>query len=223
MLRGPGASVWVFTSTRRLAGTPGLVLVGLDGRPTGPVVTTTGLDVLGTDGTGRLLVRATGGTYLYAGADASGGTRVSTGDVLATSADRLLTVECDDGLRCARWLIDRRTGERTLVADDRPRAYATTVGSLSPDGTHAVVLRDDDLRRWELVSTTPGAPSITPILTLDPEQPATLSWSADGRYVVYLGSSRLWLLDTATGEDRPLVPPEAGLPDVYTFADRRAR
>jgi hypothetical protein len=37
---------------------------------------------------------------------------------------------------------------------------------------------------------------------------------------VYLGASRLWLFDTTTATDRPLVPLEAGFPDVSGFVAR---
>ena len=206
MFAGPGpGELWIETRDFTGAGSF-LQLVDLDGHALRPPISTAGTTILGSDGTGHVLLRASGGTYAV-GADVSstGIQRISTGDVLAAGARTLVTLECDDQLSCHEWIVDRVDGTRT---DLGPAASSPDpgfeIGSVAPDGHHAVIAGDDSVVYVvDLISTRPrhflGGQQV-------PIGPETYAWSDDGRYLVYRAGSALWLYDVMTGKDEPLLP-----------------
>ena len=99
---------------------------------------------------GRVAVNRPGGVYAV-GVDQPA-TRLSDGDLLATGAAHYAVEECDEALRCATFVIEAATGERTeamldALSNDSVSVDPTT--RTSPDGrTIAFADRGTGIRRF---------------------------------------------------------------------------
>lgn len=162
------------------------VLVGLDGRPTGPTLAGSG----DPDDTGYLVVPLTGGVYLARPGSLQ---RITTGALLAIGRTRWLTVECDDQHRCTREVIDRATGEhRVLGPTGDPRDQPVDAGQISPDGHTAAISRfrdqPDGSSTLHLVDLATGADRTVLQLGGSPESGNTpLLWTPDSRWLITIG------------------------------------
>ena len=219
MFAGPGAGeLWIETRDFTGAGSF-LQLVDLDGHALRPPISAAGTTILGGDGTGRVLLRASGGTYLVGAESSSTGVqRISTGDVLAVGARSMVTLECDDRLSCHEWVVDRVEGTRTDLGPAASPDPGFEIGSVAPDGQHAAIVGDDSVVYVvDLVSARPrhflGGQQV-------PIGPETYAWSGDSRYLVYRVGSALWLYDVTTGKDEPLLPLSFNTPGLDAYAVR---
>ena len=219
MFAGPApGELWIETTDFTGAG-QFLQLADLDGHALRPPISAAGTTILGSDGTGHVLLRASGGTYVV-GVDSSstGIQRISTGDVLAAGARFLVTLECDDQLSCHEWVVDRVEGARTDLGPAASPDPGFEMGSVAPDGRHAVIAGEDSvIYVVDLISTRPrhflGGQQV-------PIGPETYAWSDDGRYLVYRVGSALWLYDVTTGKDEPLLPLSFNSPGLDAYAAR---
>ncbi len=172
-------------------------------------------ELLGSDGTGGVLVKAAlGGVFVFA-PDGSAA-RITAGEVLAIGATVAYVRECDDQFVCGIYRLDRTLGERVLtdvpaldIAGGDEAAGSPFGQSVSPDGNVAFVRVSGFGADWTIVdlaaSTTvpvPGAAVGSPVL-----------WSADSQWALYLSGDVLRLYDRASGSLRTLN----NLPELKAF------
>lgn len=191
-----------------------LLLVDRDGQAAAAPVGIPGGFVTGPDGTGQIIVQATGGAYV---SGANGFTRVTSGQVIAAGATALLTLECDEHLVCSMIVIDRASGRRVSIGPPGAATHAFTPGVVSPDGRHAAYAAVDRSEQalYVLDLTNGRERKITDILTYDQ---APGAWSHDGRYFFYIDAEyALHALDVVDGTDIELVK---GLPPVTHLVSR---
>lgn len=165
---------------------------------------------------GRVTVNRPGGVYAV-GVDQVA-TRLSTGDLLATGTAHYAVVECDESLRCATFVIDAATGERTdalldAISDDS--GYIDPSTRISPDGrsiVHADRSRGTGVRQLVDVATgtTLDIGRVNEVLYPD-------SWAAD--------SSGLFSEDTGSilfhPRNRGGAVPIEGFESIGSVATRR--
>lgn len=128
---------------------------------------------------------------------------ITSGRLLAISAEFAVVEECDDRLVCARLVIDRATSERRVIESIRdlrgPVPYAVAgVSSVASGGRWAVVevLEPDDRastqRSLGVIDLSTGeVDDIGP--TQDVDQ---VVWSPDGRFVIFIAGGRVVAYDT---------------------------
>lgn len=212
--------VWVPYATR-------IVLTALDGAATRTSVALPAMGPLhggvSEDGGGGLLVSSPAGGVYTAGPD--GIRRISVGTVLAVGPVGWLVLECDDRLRCARVLIDRRDGARREVPG-LPEGLAVP-GRISPDGARAVITRwTQDGQVQELTDLSTGTSRGLGVTAAENPEGAA-AWSPDGRWLVLLrgeyGSPVV--VDACTGTPRVLGVdlPRLAAMDVRDLVPTRQR
>jgi hypothetical protein len=193
---GPDAQhLWVSS------GTSGdrMVLVGMDGRPTGPSISAppqgspvnTSLVAI-PDQAGYLLFPGTGGVY---DVRPGGTSRVTTGMVLAVGPTRWLTADCNAHARCRPIAVDRSTGVRHPLSTRIDGTVQSTIGVISPDGATAAVLVGSPQARIEIIDLATGAAhALPPRIDLSEVDMGwtweSMAWSPDSR----------WLFATADGD-----------------------
>ena len=128
---------------------------------------------------------------------------ITSGRLLAISAEFALVEECDDRLVCARVVIDRDTSERRVIKSAEelrgPAPYAIAgSSSIAPGGRSAVVevLEPNDRastqRSLGVIDLTTGEVNdIGP--TQDVDQ---IVWTPDGRFVLFIAGGRVVAYDT---------------------------
>jgi hypothetical protein len=170
---------------------------------------------VGGDPAGGVLVfnRNNAGGFFAIGPD--GSERLTTGMLLALSADAAAVFECGATIdSCGVNAVDRATGERTLVPTGlglgnlQPmvtRAGGLVQATLSPLGTVAVMSREIDSRQTVgILSLTDGS-----FVDLDASLDGSpVAWSDDGRYVIHLHQRKLAVFDIETGEDHTVATPD---------------
>ncbi len=127
---------------------------------------------------------------------------ITSGRLLAISAEYALVEECGDDLACTRYVVDRAAGERRAIepgVDTAPVRYALAGGSsVAPGGRVAVVAVLDpndsaatqrslgvvDLVTGEVDDTGP---------TQDVDQ---VAWTPDGRFLLFIAGGRVVAFDT---------------------------
>lgn len=130
---------------------------------------------------------------------------ITTGRLLAISAEFVLVEECDGRLACALAVIDRESGERRVIGPDEfavPVRYAPAGGSsVAPGGQRAVVEvldpvdRASTQRSLGVVDLTTGA-----VVDIGPTQDVDqVVWTPDGRFVLFLAGGRVVAHDTESG------------------------
>jgi hypothetical protein len=195
---------------------PAMVLVGLDGKPTGvSIPIPADMNPLQTDGTGGLLLTGAGALY---DARPDGLHRI-TGTLLALGPTRWLTRECDSNHHCATVVSDRTNGTRHTLEDLPGYAAATpTPGMISPDGATAALI-DPATARVHLLALASGADH--PLTVFYSRQAApgeTMVWSPDSRWLFVAESNgRLAVIDAHTRQLRDLGAP---LPQLSQLAIR---
>lgn len=192
-----------------------MVLVGLDGRRTGPSIAAPppGSPVNPSllaipDQAGYLLFPGTGGAY---DARPGGTSRVTTGTVLAAGPTRWLTAECDGRARCRLTVINRSTGVRYPLSTRVPLsappggAVPPTAGVISPDGATAAVLVGSPQARIETIDLATGAVHALP-LGIDLSEAGmgwaweTMAWSPDSRWLFAAARGDLDAVSQRTGQ-----------------------
>ena len=202
--------LWVSSSTG-----DDLVLVGMDGRRTGPSIAVpprgspvnTSLWAI-PDQTGYLLFPGIGGVYdVRPGATS----KVTAGTVLAVGPTRWLTAECNSRARCRPVVIDRSTGVRyplnipVQLSTRRNGAVPSTVGVISPDGAAAAVLLGSPLARIEIIDLVTGAAHALP-LRIDLSEVdmgwawESMVWSPDSRWLFVTANGDLYAINQRTGQ-----------------------
>jgi hypothetical protein len=218
-LPGPDPShVWVQPADRSV-----MVLVGLDGKPTGVSIRIPAdmNPFPAPDDAGGLLLTGAGGAY---DARPDGLHRITTGTLLALGPTRWLTRECDSNHHCATVLIDRTNGARHTLADlpgyDLPGL--SSAGALpdviSPDGATAALV-DPATARVHLLSLASGADHPLSVFYSRQAAPGeTMVWSPDSRWLFVAESNRrLAVIDAHTRQLRDLG---ASLPQLSQLAIR---
>lgn len=130
---------WSASPAADFSGGATLYLLDATGRRLGPRIVlpaTTGVPLVA-DGSGYVIASGIGGSY-----DARPGSlrRITTGAVIAVGPTAWLVEECDDIGECSNILVDKATWTRQVIGPTTsPVTYAP--GAVSPDGSHAVLLR----------------------------------------------------------------------------------
>jgi hypothetical protein len=192
-----------------------MVLVGMDGRRTGPSIAAppqgspvnTSLLAI-PDQAGYLLFPGTGGAY---DARPGGTSRVTTGTVLAVGPTRWLTAECSSHARCQPVVINRSTGVRYPLSTRVPLsapldgAVPPTAGVISPDGATAAVLLGSPQARIEIIDLATGAAHAL-ALRIDLSEAdmgwawETMAWSPDSRWLFVVARGDLDAVSQRTGQ-----------------------
>jgi len=186
-----------------------MVLVGMDGRRTGPSITAppqgspvnTSLLAI-PDQAGYLLFPGTGGVY---DVRPGGPSRVTTGTVLAAGPTRWLTAECNGHGRCRLMVIDRSTGMRYPLSTRISGTAQSTAGVISPDGSAAAVLAGSSQARIEIIDLATGAAHALP-LRIDLSEAGmgwaweSMAWSPDSRWLFAAADGDLYAVSQRTGQ-----------------------
>ncbi len=172
------------------------------------------------DGAGSYFFDSTGGSYLRV---PGGYRRITTGTVLAATAQSWLTAECDHRLRCHHLLLDRRSGARREVRLVPSFAAVVTLVSVSPDSRYAAVA-------YRLGTQAPALHVINLRNGVDHEVAAQLGpglsessvvWSPNGNYLAAVGNrGEMVVVRSATAENVEL---NADLPPVVQLATKPRR
>ena len=115
-----------------------MVLVGLDGQPVGPSITSTDTFPASSDGTGQLVLTTTTGTYVETPA---GRTLITTGTLVAIGPTRWLTIEREGGA-CEFVVTDRPRATRRVLQVVPCAVNTYFPGVVSPDGRTGAFVRD---------------------------------------------------------------------------------
>jgi len=185
--------------------------ISYDGTPTGVEFESDGrywmaaADPLG----GLLVLGAPGGSYRIA---PEGTSRITTGDVIAISADKALATDCGEAMDdCGLIVIDRTTGAVTpltpaaqapdttsppIAVFDNPANYGfpSVMSAISPDGRYAPIMVVDTDQDYGVIDLTTGE-----FIRLGDQPASSLWWSPDSRSVMYLSDGHLLLYDFDTG------------------------
>lgn len=192
-----------------------MVLVGVDGRRTGPPITAppqsspVNPSLLAIpDQTGYLLFPGIGGLY---DVRPGGTSRVTTGTVLAVGPTRWLIAECNSHARCRPVVIDRSTGMRYPLSTRVPLstrlkgAVQSTAGVISPDGATAAVLVGSPQARIEIIDLATGTARALP-LRIDLSEVdmgwagETMAWSPDSQWLFVAARGDLDAVNQRTGQ-----------------------
>lgn len=186
--------------------------INYDGTPTGIQFDSDGRYwIAGADPLGGLLVLgAPGGSYRIA---PDGTSRITTGDVIALSADKVLETDCGEAMEnCGLIVTDRSTGAWSPVvpilptpADgsapanevfDNPANYGfpSVMSAISPDGRYAPVMVVDTDQDYGVIDLTTGE-----FVRLGDQPESSLWWAPDSRSVMYLSNGHLLLYNFDTG------------------------
>lgn len=162
-------------------------LYTVTGKRVGPSMSVPASGNAAPDGAGYMLVSMTGGTYVVR-PGLAGVHRVTTGRVDAVSRNYFLVTECDEAARCSRILISRTTGQRRTLYDDLVSPTEWARGAIAPDGSIAVVIRDDGLsvidlatgrERVHQVLLRPGFPGAGVVFSPDSEWLFGITYDGD--------------------------------------------
>jgi hypothetical protein len=173
---------------------------------------TTMIGALIPDGEGYLISFGIGGSY-----DVRPGSlrRITPGAVTAIGPTKWLAEECDDHGVCSNVVIDHASGQRTVLGPTRQGA-SVSLGSISPDGTHAAMSRLSSGRQIaiDLMDLSTGTERTVTNLADDVLTESVLAWSPDSRWLFVVGASRtggpLQVIDVHTLQHVPLgiqLPP----------------
>jgi hypothetical protein len=205
-----------------------MVLVGMDGRRTGPSIAAppqsspvnAPLFAI-PDQTGYLLFPGTGGVY---DVRPDGTSRVTTGTLLAVGPTRWLTSECDSHARCRPVVTDRSTGVRYPLNTRVPLstgpngAMPSTVGVISPDGATVAVVVGSPQARIEMIDLVTGAAHALPLRTNLSD--VDMAWSPDSRWL-FIANGNLYAVsqgtDQITNLNQTLGP---ALPQLFQLSMR---
>ncbi|MEO8749993.1 MAG: hypothetical protein ABI384_06315 [Allobranchiibius sp.] len=160
-----------------------MVLVGVDGRSTGPSLTIpAGSSPLSAvpDQTGYLLFPGLGGVYDVRPASAS---RITTGAVLAVGPTRWLTADCNDRARCRAVVTARASGAQRAL-DTRLGEINPQPGVISPDGTKAALVIQSPSPAIEIIDLATGAAHALSLrIDLSTVDEESMVWSPDSRWL----------------------------------------
>jgi hypothetical protein len=212
-----------------------MVLVGMDGRRTGPSIAAppqsspVNASLLAIpDQTGYLLFPGTGGFY---DVRPGGTSRVTTGTLLAVGPTRWLTSECDSHARCRPVVTDRSTGvryplnTRVLLSTRPDDAMPSTVGVISPDGATVAVVVGWPQARIEMINLVTGTARALPLrINLSDVDMGwaseSMSWSPDSRWL-FIANGNLYAVgqrtDQVTNLNQTLGP---ALPQLFQLSMR---
>lgn len=206
----PG-ELWVIDDSGGSTSSSQLVLLGADGsRRYAARVPTSDYGPPTADGSGYLLQSGSDGSIYDFRPD---GTQlvVRHGVVLASGAGRWLTADCDAGSSCPAWIV--QAGQRTPTpVGTQDVAPGQPVGSISPDGTVAALLRPKaGVTQLRLVDLRTGAGRDTHVtLSIDAGASALAFTPDSSRIVVATADGSLQVVDVRSGAVRSLgvsLPP----------------
>ncbi|RCK69453.1 hypothetical protein DT076_11270 [Desertihabitans brevis] len=218
LVPGPAGTVWQVSGAGG-----GELTVGrwsLAGEPLTPTDRLPGLLGWGAstgDGAGGLLLSGVGGVWLLDAAQPP--QRVTRGRVLAAGPRVLLTVDCDERMRCQRLVHDRRTGTDRVLGPARPDDAGRYPGSAStsPDGRWLVEpggFARGGFRVVDLATNREVAALEAELGFADPAGSAV--WTPDNRLLL-VAEGRLVVVDPVAGRS---VTPDVELAGVRRIALR---
>lgn len=217
VLPGPPGRLWVTTYR---GDDPSTQLTDLNGRPVqaarGPSAYRA--DNFQTDGHRGLILSAAGGYYDMTD---EGPRRLTRGQLVAVGRTVALTVECDAELHCARYLVDRDSGQRRRIGGAPVNISAYGNGTISDNGHYAALwhwsrggpldLTIEDLRNGTTVTRAASSNG--------GNDASSLLWLPDGRLVAVL-DEHLVIYDPASGK---MTRPDLGLDDLQQLSLRNPR
>jgi hypothetical protein len=174
-----------------------MLLVDLSGQPTErSVILPSGIGAVQPDGAGYLLVTDLGGTYE---ARPRGLQRVTTGAVIAAGPSRYLIADCDRHHHCTSGVINRATGKVRGLATRR--YAANTVGTVSPDGRTAALVRAvNNTRSLHFLDLRSGHDRVVArAVESGVGDDGTLVWSPDSRWLFTIAGGQPRAIEARTG------------------------
>jgi hypothetical protein len=164
-------------------GNGSLLLVGLDGKPTGAAMRLPATDPLSLtatpDGTGNVLFTGTNGVY-----DARLGRLREIGPQLtAVGPGRWLAVTCPHGHGCANVVTNTASGTQRTLPGPPVRSSAWPPGVISPDGSAAAVLVTGTEAGLDLINLDSGVSRAVAVQVSQESPNDVLAWSPDSRWL----------------------------------------
>lgn len=181
----------------------GLVLAELDGTEVEPVIPVPiGVWPMGEDGRGNVLVGGIGGVYLVR---PDGPRRITTGALSAAGPTHFLVTECDDRARCSSLVINRTTGLRHGLDVEPDRSdYSTGLGTVSPGGSHAAVVRwgEEGRPAAHVIDLDTGNERRLDVELREPDGTVgqVMAFSPDGGWLFVASPGGLMAVDMSTGK-----------------------
>lgn len=217
VLPGPPGRLWVTTYR---GDDPSTRLTDLNGRPVqaarGPSAYRA--DSFQSDGRRGLILSAAGGYYDMTD---DGPRRLTRGQLVAVGQTVVLTAECDAELRCARYLVNRDTGQRRRIGAAPVNLNAYGNGTISDNGRYAALWHWSRTEPLELsIQDLHNGTTMTRAASSNGGNDASsLVWLPDGRLVTIL-DQHLVIYDPANGK---ITRPDLGLDDLQQLTLRTPR
>jgi hypothetical protein len=167
------------------------------------------------DGAGYLLLQRQQGLY---DARPDGLHRISTGTLMAVGPTGWLVRECPSKAHCVTALIDRATMAHRVVGS----ALDSQPGVIAPDGRTAAVFQGGpDSPRILLLNLTTGATRPLGLPGAPSEDPGTIVWSPDSRWLLVTNAGgKVHAIDATTREVTDLADAGVAIPPITQLAVR---
>ena len=196
--------------------------IGLDGSPLGVSIELPSAP-LTADPAGGLVVAVPGAVFQVT---PDGATPITTGRLVAIGRDLAIGYECDGPSSCDYVIIDRATGERSVLVPDPALGAeallettwtATSGSAFSADGRAVVVESVDPDRGGRRATVVIDLETGTATEVAASPDPLPLAWAPDRQVLLYVRGGQLAAFDAATGESNPVA---RGLTAIEAFALR---
>ena len=149
---------------------------------------------------------ATGENRRLTGKGTTAASSRSNGRSVLSPDSKQIAYDCynEDGFEDLR-IIGVDGSEPRVLYSNREQVRRIEPAAWSPDGRHilAGVRKKDDT--WEMTLVAVGDGSVRPLKPLDRQAAQRARFSPDGRYIAYDTRGDIFLLETGTGRELPLV------------------
>lgn len=152
-----------------------------------------------------LVLAAPGGTYLLDGQGAVH--RLSTGQAMASSANRVFVMNCDAELTCSIEVLDGRGLLVDRIEQHQAIEFRFPNYVAAPDGRFAYVVGEGAAASISIDGTVVASAGFS--------EPTAMGWSPDGRWLAFASGGDLRFIDTVNGGEPIVVELDVGRPPAW--------